>query len=77
MQLEEQRLIQVSSTVCIPGEETSTAGASLSNLDRIGMGVHVTRTMRATSVPVEGVQPSTSGSSATQTVPPTRKYKGC
>ncbi len=68
IQLEKQRHIQVSPTVCVSSDETSPGGASLSNLDRVGMGVRITRTMRATSVHVEGGQPSTSGSPATQTI---------
>ncbi len=46
---------------------TSDPGASLSDLDRIGMRVRVTRTARATGVTIEGEQPSTSGATATQT----------
>ncbi len=76
IQLEEQRLIHVSPTVCIPGNETSTAGASLSNLDRIGMGVHFTRSMRGTVVPVEGGQPSSSGGCATQTFSTHQEIQG-
>ncbi len=76
IQLEEQWLIQLSPTVCIPSPETSTAVASLSNLDRIGMGVCVTRTMRATAVPMEGEKPSTSGAPATQTISTHQEIQG-
>ncbi len=50
---------------CDPG--TSDPGASLSELDKIGMRVRVTRTARATGVTIEGEQASTSGATATQT----------
>ncbi len=68
VQLEEAPHSHVGAAVRLPVAEPSGIDASLSDLDRIGMGVRITRTMRATSVPVEGEQPSTSGALATQTV---------
>ncbi len=47
---------------------TSDTSASLSDLNRIAMGVQVVRTTRATGATVEGEQPSTSGVTATQAV---------
>ncbi len=74
--LEEQRLTPASHTVSVPVPGTLESSASLSDLDRIGMGVRVTQTMRATEVSVKGGQPSTPGASATQTVSTHQEMQG-
>ncbi len=46
---------------------TADTGASLSNLDKIGMRVRIIRTARATEAAREGGQPSTSGTAVSPT----------
>ncbi len=48
---------------------TSNTGASLSNLDKIGLGVNIIRTARATETTMEGEHPSTSEATTTQAAP--------
>ena len=48
--------------------QTLGAGATLSDLDRAGLGVRITRTTRASGTIREGEQPSTSGAVANQPI---------
>ncbi len=76
VQLEEARHIQVEAAVRLPVAEPLGIDASLSDLDRIGMGVRITQTMRANGVPIKGKQPSTSGAPATQMVSTHQEVQG-